>query len=89
MIWVWLGNLMVLVMRLILPPPKGMRPQWIDRNGPCPACGNRDGCLEFERISLDRISSLTLGEPRVKHTCNICKFKWYEKPVSVPDEPAI
>lgn len=79
---------MVLVMRLLMPPPKGTRAKWIDRNASCPACGNCEGALQFTRINPTR-SGLDGGEPRVKHSCKVCKFEWFDKPAAVPDEPAV
>ncbi len=80
MIWIWLAKLMVLAMRLLLPPRKGTRPAWIDRNARCPACGGRKGSILFERVD---------DKAKVRHLCEICKCAWYEDPVGSTKDPAV
>ena len=81
MIWIWLRKLLSYALRLFIVPPDAPQDR-IDPNGKCPACGNRTGALKFERVGPMQL-------PRVKHTCAVCGCAWYEKTMSVPDEPAV
>lgn len=78
MVWRWLRQVGVGITKFLLPhtPPR-LR---IDQNATCPACGHRDGRIQFARDDK---------KVMVRHDCHVCRCAWLEAPISVPEFPAI
>jgi hypothetical protein len=78
MIWIWICDAVIWLLKLIIPPPpKPVIPQ-IDQNAPCPSCGHCEG----ELSAVERDSKMM-----VQHRCLVCKAKWWENPVLKSFEP--
>ena len=99
MIWLWLRACLAFLLRLLVPPGSWVVPpldRVIDSNAPCPACGARKGVLKFVRSADSKMAiaaernpmiAVTMGNPVVSHTCQVCGFVWGDRPVSVPEIP--
>lgn len=74
MIWTWLKQAILFLLKLVVPPPLPP-PQVpkIDVNAPCPACGNCSG-----RIQVIKLKN---NEMMVRHDCKLCNAAWHERPI--------
>lgn len=73
MIFHWLKLFVLLLGKLLIPPPPAIPDLRIDCNEKCPACGHRRG--DLLSIMDSRQSIL------VQHHCKICGARWHEKTI--------
>jgi hypothetical protein len=78
MIWIWICDAVIWLLKLVIPPPPKPFIPKINPNEICPSCGWEAGALSA--VERD-------GKMMVQHRCNICHARWWEDPVLKVFEP--
>lgn len=73
MIWRWMYDAIVFLLKLVIPPPSKEEVPRIDANAACPACGNKTGKI--------RLVKLPNNEMMIRHDCLACAAAWHQKTV--------
>lgn len=97
MLWYWLKHALRWLAIWLGPTPSWAARVAIDKNAKCPACGHCDGQLSFARLRRPKTKPtpaltgdgkvIAVGQPFVKHACNVCGCMWLEAPMSTPAMP--